>query len=124
MRLAGGLTCTNPQIVPGSQVGFPWGLSYSGHCMHYRQALVTQPPKRTRRGVWYNELFAAECNNCVLAVSCFKFQSSTSGLLFEFETTSTVSFLHPELFYFGEARAQVKKEAYMFIIREYIIIAI
>ena len=32
-RLAGGLT--NPQVVPGSQVGFPWGLSYSGH---YRQA--------------------------------------------------------------------------------------
>ena len=33
VQLAGGLT--NPQVVPGSQVGFPWGLSYSGH---YRQA--------------------------------------------------------------------------------------
>ena len=28
-RLAGGLT--NPQVVPGSQVGIPWRLSYSGH---------------------------------------------------------------------------------------------
>ena len=36
MRLASGLT--NPQVVPGSQVGFSWGLSYSGH---YRQANCT-----------------------------------------------------------------------------------
>ena len=41
-------------------------------------SLVTQPPKRTRKGVWQHcvqRVVAAECNNCVLADLRFKFEN-------------------------------------------------